>query len=51
MPYATSITLIEDGKLEFVSQNSLRYYGRVAYDNYYGGLALDENEGDRITRS
>jgi ribulose-5-phosphate 4-epimerase/fuculose-1-phosphate aldolase len=48
MPYATSLTLV-DGGLEWVSQNSLRYYGRVAYDTDYGGLALDENEGDRIT--
>jgi ribulose-5-phosphate 4-epimerase/fuculose-1-phosphate aldolase len=49
MPYATALTLLEDGRLEWVSQNSLRYFGRVAYDDYYGGLALDENEGDRIT--
>lgn len=49
MPYATALTLLEDGKLEWASQNSLRYYGRVAYDNEYGGLALDPEEGDRIT--
>jgi len=48
MPYATALTLLEDGELEWVSQNSLRYYGRVAYDTEYGGLALDEMEGDRI---
>jgi ribulose-5-phosphate 4-epimerase/fuculose-1-phosphate aldolase len=49
MPYATALTLLEDGGLEWVSQNSLRYYGRVAYDSEYGGLALDSQEGDRIT--
>jgi ribulose-5-phosphate 4-epimerase/fuculose-1-phosphate aldolase len=48
MPYATALTLIKDG-LEWASQNSLRYYGRVAYDTEYGGLALDDQEGDRIT--
>lgn len=48
MPYATALTLVE-GELEWVSQNSLRYYGRVAYDTEYGGLALDSQEGDRIT--
>jgi ribulose-5-phosphate 4-epimerase/fuculose-1-phosphate aldolase len=48
MPYATALTLLQDGKLEWASQNSLRYYGRVAYDDEYGGLALDEKEGDRI---
>lgn len=47
MPYATALTLIEGG-LEWASQNSLRYYGRVAYDTEYGGLALNDQEGDRI---
>jgi len=49
MPYATSITLLENGKLEWISQNSLRFYGRTAYDTEYGGLALDDSEGERIT--
>lgn len=49
MPYATALTLLEKGCLEWCSQNSLRYYGRVAYDSEYGGLALDPNEGARIT--
>jgi ribulose-5-phosphate 4-epimerase/fuculose-1-phosphate aldolase len=50
MPYATALTLLEEGRLEWVSQNSLRFYNRVAYDSQYGGLALDEAEGDRICR-
>jgi ribulose-5-phosphate 4-epimerase/fuculose-1-phosphate aldolase len=49
MPYATALTLLEDGELLWASQNSLRYHGRVAYDNDYRGLALDDAEGDRIT--
>jgi ribulose-5-phosphate 4-epimerase/fuculose-1-phosphate aldolase len=48
MPFATSLTLLQDGELEWVSQNSLRFYNRVAYDSEYGGLALDSEEGDRI---
>jgi ribulose-5-phosphate 4-epimerase/fuculose-1-phosphate aldolase len=48
MPYATALTLLEEGYLEWVSQNSLRYYDRVAYDTEYRGLALDEAEGTRI---
>ncbi len=48
MPYATALTVLEDGCLAWCSQNSLRYYGRVAYDSAYGGLALDEDEGSRI---
>jgi ribulose-5-phosphate 4-epimerase/fuculose-1-phosphate aldolase len=48
MPYATALTLLEDGQLEWASQNSLRFYDRVAYDSEYRGLALDDAEGDRI---
>jgi ribulose-5-phosphate 4-epimerase/fuculose-1-phosphate aldolase len=48
MPYATALTLLDDGRLEWVSQNSLRFYNRVAYDPQYRGLALGEAEGDRI---
>jgi ribulose-5-phosphate 4-epimerase/fuculose-1-phosphate aldolase len=48
MPYATALTVIEGGRLEWSSQNSLKFYGRVAYDDDYNGLALDEAEGDRM---
>ena len=48
MPFATAISMIEGGRLEPASQNALRFYGKVAYDEEYNGLALDEAEGDRI---
>jgi ribulose-5-phosphate 4-epimerase/fuculose-1-phosphate aldolase len=48
MPYATAIAISDGGKLEWASQNALRYYGRVAYDECYNGLVLDPEEGDRI---
>ena len=48
MPYATALTTIQDGRLEMCTQNALRYYDRIAYDDDYGGLALSEAEGDRI---
>lgn len=47
-PYATALTLLQDGRLEPASQNALRFYGDVAYDDAYNGLALDESEGARI---
>ena len=50
MPYATSITLIENGRLEMIEQNALLFDGRIAYDDEYEGLALDEDEGDRLAR-
>jgi ribulose-5-phosphate 4-epimerase/fuculose-1-phosphate aldolase len=48
MPFATSLTLLEGGRLEAASQNALKFYGRVAYDEEYNGLVLDNAEGDRI---
>ncbi len=48
MPYATALTAVEDGRLEPINQNALRFYGDVAYDDDYGGLANDLEEGDRI---
>jgi len=48
MPYATALTLLDDGRLEPVSQTALKFHGRIAYDDDYSGLALDEAEGDRM---
>jgi ribulose-5-phosphate 4-epimerase/fuculose-1-phosphate aldolase len=48
MPYATSLTVAQDAQLEWASQNALRFYGRVAYEDAYNGLALDETEGVRL---
>jgi ribulose-5-phosphate 4-epimerase/fuculose-1-phosphate aldolase len=48
MPYATALTLLEEGKLEPASQNALRFYRRTGYYSEYRGLALDNEEGDRI---
>ncbi len=54
MPYATAITTLEGGRLEMVNQNSLRFFGVVAYDEEeggYRGFALDDAEGDRMARA
>lgn len=48
MPYATALTAIEEGRLLPVNQNALRFYGDVAYDGDYNGLAEDVAEGARI---
>lgn len=47
-PYTTALTLLEDGKLKMCEQNALSFHNRIAYDNAYNGLALDQNEGDRL---
>ena len=48
MPYATALTAIEGGRLEPVVQPALKFHGQIAYDDDYGGLALDADEGARI---
>ncbi|MBC8351671.1 MAG: aldolase [Planctomycetes bacterium] len=48
-PYCTALSCIEGGQLEWCSQNSLRFYGRIAYDDTYNGAAFDDEEGDRIS--
>lgn len=48
MPYATAITSLEGGRLEMCTQNALRFHNRIAYDDIYNGLALDNAEGDRM---
>jgi ribulose-5-phosphate 4-epimerase/fuculose-1-phosphate aldolase len=48
MPYATALCLLEDPRLQWCSQNAVRFFGRIAYDAQYNGLALDDAEGDRL---
>ena len=52
MPYATSLTLTCARGLDTtLSQNAMRYHGRVALDAHYNGLALDHSEGERIAHA
>ena len=48
MPFATTLTVIHGGRLEWASQNAVKFHGRIAYDEDYNGLALDEAEGERL---
>jgi ribulose-5-phosphate 4-epimerase/fuculose-1-phosphate aldolase len=49
MPYASALTLIAERSLDTaLSQNAMRFHGRVAADADYNGLALDASEGERI---
>lgn len=50
MPYATAITMLDDGRLEPASQEALRFFDDIAYDDSYNGLAHDPREGERIAR-
>src|SRR3954468_9061739 len=45
MPYATALALTVDRCLDTaLSQNAMRFHGRVAVDAHYNGLALDRAE-------
>ncbi|HEX6957373.1 MAG TPA: aldolase [Ferrovibrio sp.] len=48
MPYATALCMVDGDPLLFAGQTSLKFYGRIAVDSAYNGLALDNSEGDRI---
>ncbi|MFA6966982.1 aldolase [Bosea sp. (in: a-proteobacteria)] len=48
MPYATALTMVEGGRLEMAHQTACRFHGRTLYVDHFGGLALDESEGEAI---
>jgi ribulose-5-phosphate 4-epimerase/fuculose-1-phosphate aldolase len=49
-PYATALTMIADGRLEWALHTSCRFYGRVSYDNDYDGVALSDTVGERMAK-
>ncbi|MCJ2048820.1 aldolase [Methylobacterium sp. J-070] len=51
MPYATALAMLEGEPLLWAGQTALRFYGRIAVDEDYNGLALDSREGERIAMS
>ena len=48
MPYATTLTMLNEGRLLWAHQTACRYYDRIGYDDNFGGLAVTEDEGKRI---
>lgn len=52
MPYATALTLTTQRALDTtLSQNAMRFHGRLAIDAQYNGFALDDSEGARIAQA
>jgi ribulose-5-phosphate 4-epimerase/fuculose-1-phosphate aldolase len=52
MTYATALSVTRGMPFETaLSQNAMRFHGRVAFDPNYSGLALDASEGERIARA
>jgi len=48
--YSTALAALEDNQMYPIDQNTMRFYGRMAIDNDYAGMALSEDEGDRLAR-
>ncbi len=48
MPYATSLSMLENTRLEMCGQSALMFDQRIAYDDTYLGLAFDQAEGSRM---
>ncbi|WP_336335948.1 aldolase [Pseudomonas putida] len=52
MQYATALSLTVAGALDTkLSQNAMRFHGRLVIDSDYNGFAFDHSEGERIARA
>ena len=51
MPFSTALSIIKGGRLEPIGQQSLRFYGRVAYYDEFNALAHSDTEGDRMAEA
>jgi ribulose-5-phosphate 4-epimerase/fuculose-1-phosphate aldolase len=47
-PYSTALTAIAGGRMEMVHQNSCRFFGDIAYDDHFNGIADAATEGERM---
>lgn len=47
MPWATSLTMVEGGRLEMAHQTAARFHTRTAYHGF-GGIAFTAEEGERV---
>ena len=47
-PYATGLASVVDGRLEFMQQGSMRFYGRAAYDDEHIGVVNADEKGRHL---
>jgi ribulose-5-phosphate 4-epimerase/fuculose-1-phosphate aldolase len=45
--FATALACLEDSTLYPIDMNTMRFFGRVALDSAFSGMALSDDEGDR----
>lgn len=48
MRFATTLACLEGYEFQMLDQNACRFFGTIAYDRNYAGLALDAGEGERV---
>jgi ribulose-5-phosphate 4-epimerase/fuculose-1-phosphate aldolase len=48
--YTTALACLEDSTLYPIDMNTMRFFGRVALDPHFSGMALSDDEGDRVAR-
>lgn len=48
--YLTALSLLEKGRMRFSHQNDMALADRIAYDDHFNGVALTDEEGDRIAQ-
>ena len=48
--YATALACLADSTMPPIDMNTARFYGRMAIDNGFNGMALTETEGDRVAK-
>jgi ribulose-5-phosphate 4-epimerase/fuculose-1-phosphate aldolase len=48
MKYATVLSCLMDSNLPPIDQNTMRFYGKVAVDDGFAGMAMEGAEGERL---
>jgi len=48
--YATVLSTLKDPSILPIDNNTARFYGKITYDNDFGGIADSDEEGRRITK-
>lgn len=46
--YATALASLKDSSMPPIDQNTMRFFGRLAIDEGFGGMGLSDDEGDRL---
>ncbi len=46
--YATALACLQDPTMYPIDMNTMRFFGRVAVDSAFSGMALSDSEGDRM---